>query len=102
MGGCELHEHPRGAETGPNTTDRDRPASKRHVIVNNEETPLAVRIPPANLPHSTLFEALLDAMPPIHNGRRGRTRSSPERLMRTKRKTFAGADTPGGTPASMC
>lgn len=77
------HESPRrpgGAQTGPNPTDRGRPGSKRHVIVDALGTPLAVLISPANRHDSMLFEPLLDAVPPVHNGRRGHPRTRPERL----------------------
>ena len=43
-------------------------------------TPLAVLISPANRHDSMLFEPLLDAVPPVLGGRRGRPRSRPDRL----------------------
>ncbi len=38
----------RGAETGPNPTDRGKPGLRRHLVVDRRGTPLGVRLSPAN------------------------------------------------------
>ena len=57
-----------GEETGPNPTDRGRAGSKRHLITDARGIPLAVRLSAANIHDSRLFEALIDAVPPIRHG----------------------------------
>jgi transposase len=42
--------------------------------------PLAVRTSPANLHDSKMFETMLDAIPPISDGRRGHPRRRPEKV----------------------
>ena len=62
----------RGGElTGPNPTDRGKPGSKYHLLVDRHGIPLAACLSAANTHDSMLLEAVVDAVPPI-NGRRGR------------------------------
>jgi transposase len=68
-----------GEDTGPNPTDRGRPGSKRHVLVDAGGIPLAVRLSPANTHDSQLFELLIDAVPPIRQCV-GRPRRRPAKL----------------------
>ena len=42
--------------------------------------PLAVRLTAANVHDSKVFDVLLDAVPPLRSGRRGRPRSRPTKL----------------------
>ncbi|MBO1286096.1 IS5 family transposase [Streptomyces sampsonii] len=68
-----------GDHTGPSPVDRDRPGSKRHVIVDRHETLLAVTLTGGNRHDVTQLLPLLDAVPPIR-GLRGRPRRKPRRL----------------------
>jgi transposase len=68
-----------GEETGPNPTDRGRAGSKRHVITDANGVPLALRITAANVHDSRVFEELIDAVPPVRQGR-GRPCQRPDKL----------------------
>ena len=70
----------RGEVTGPNPTDRGRPGTKRHLIVDRGGIPLAALITPANVHDSRVFEALLAAIPPVRRTRAGRPRRRPEKV----------------------
>lgn len=67
---------------GPNPTDRGKPGSKRHVVVDRQGTPLAVWLTAANVHDGTLLEALIDAIEPIRRprGKLGRRRKRPMKL----------------------
>jgi transposase len=69
-----------GAATGPNPTDRGKPGSKRHIVVDARGTPLGVLIGPANQHDSQMLAPTLDAIPPLRGGRRGRPRRRPDKL----------------------
>ena len=69
-------KHPgrkRGAHTGRNPTDRGKPGTKRHLLVDRRGTPLAVELSAANCYDSTVFGTLLDAVRPVRQAR-GRPR----------------------------
>jgi transposase len=68
-----------GALTGPNPTDRGKPGTKRHVLVEAAGIPLAFLLTPANVHDSTMLEPALDAVPPIRQCR-GRPRKRPGKL----------------------
>jgi len=68
-----------GEETGPNPTDRVRAGSKRPLITDAKDIPLAVRLTAANIHDSRLFEELIDAVPPVRQGR-GRPCRRPAKL----------------------
>jgi transposase len=68
-----------GELTGANPTDRGRPGSKRHVLVDANGIPLALRLTPANLHDGAMLEAVLDAVPPIRQCA-GRPRRRPAKL----------------------
>src|SRR5205085_1649393 len=68
-----------GCASGPNPTDRGKPGTKRHVVVDRRGTPLVCLISPANHHDSTFLERALDAIPAI-KGRRGRPRFRPAKL----------------------
>ena len=68
-----------GGHTGPNPTDKGKPGSKRHVVVDRQGIPLAICLTAANVHDSRLLEALLDAIPPLA-GKRGRPRRRPTKL----------------------
>ena len=63
-----------GVAVGPNRTDRGTGGTKRHLVTDRRGIPLAVRLTGANRHESTVFEELLDAIPPIKrpSGRRCR------------------------------
>jgi transposase len=70
----------RGGElTGPNPTDRAKPGSKRHLLVEAAGIPLAFLLTPANVHDSTMLEPVLDAVPPIRQCA-GRPRKRPGKL----------------------
>jgi len=69
-----------GPKTGPNPTDRGKPGSKRHVVVEATGIPLLVMLTAANVHDSKVFEELVDGIGPIRNGRRGRPRKRPHKL----------------------
>lgn len=68
-----------GELTGPNPTDKGRPGSKQHLVVERGGIPLAAAVSAANLNDHFLFEPLLDAVPAVGNGRPGRPRCRPEK-----------------------
>ncbi|WP_405969099.1 IS5 family transposase [Streptomyces sp. NBC_00988] len=68
-----------GDHVGPSPVDRARPGSKRHVIVDQHGTPLAVSVTGGNRHDVTQLIPLLEAIPRIR-GLRGRPRNRPKRL----------------------
>lgn len=76
---CERAGQKGGELTGPNPTDRGKPGSKRHVLVDANGIPLAVALTPANVHDSTMLEPVLDAVPPIRQCA-GRPRKRPRKL----------------------
>ncbi|HET7056198.1 MAG TPA: IS5 family transposase [Thermomicrobiales bacterium] len=64
---------------GPNPTDRGKPGTKRHVVVDRNGIPLAAVLSGANRQDSMLFEPLLDAVPPIKRPS-GQRRQRPTKL----------------------
>ena len=70
----------RGGEcVGPNPTDRGKPGTKRHVLVDAGGIPLALELTPANVHDSTVLEPVLDAVPPVRQCA-GRPRKRPAKL----------------------
>ena len=71
-----------GEQTGPNPTDRGKPGSKYHLVVDRNGIPLAVRLSAANVHDATQLLPLVDAIPPIigPRGRPGRPRKRPAKL----------------------
>ena len=63
----------------PNPTDRGKPGTKRHLVVDRAGIPLAEFITPANRNEVTLLADLLDAIPPVR-GKVGRPRRRPDKL----------------------
>ncbi len=68
-----------GSKTGPNPTDRGKPGTKRHVVVERKGIPLNLMITGANTHDSVVFEELLDGIKPIKRPR-GRPRKRPAKL----------------------
>lgn len=69
-----------GNKTGPNPTDRGKPGSKHHVIVDRHGLPLA---PPmltaSNVPDVVTLTMMVDRIVPVR-GRRGRPRRRPDKV----------------------
>jgi len=66
---------------GPNPTDRDRPGTKRHLVVDRRGVPLVPCLTPANRHDPTPFAVRVDAVPPIRRpaGQQGRPRKRPDK-----------------------
>src|SRR5215207_5823132 len=62
-----------------NPTDRGKPGTKRHVLVDANGVPLALLLSAANVHDSRLLEPLLDAVPPVRQCA-GRPRKRPGKL----------------------
>jgi transposase len=71
-----------GEQTGPNPTDRGKPGSKYHLVVDRNGVPLAAHLSPANAHDATQLLPLVDAIPPIvgPRGMPGRPRKRPAKL----------------------
>jgi hypothetical protein len=71
-----------GCPTGPNPTDRGKPGSKYHLLVDQGGIPLAVCLSAANTHDSMLLEAMVDAVAPVKGprGHPGRPRKRPAKL----------------------
>lgn len=64
---------------GPTPTDRGKPGTTRHLIVDRQGIPLTSLLTGANRHDSIVFDALLDAVPAIR-GPSGQRRRRPPRL----------------------
>jgi hypothetical protein len=78
---------PGGQETGPNTTDRGKLGSTRHLVVDAQGIPLALTVTGANRHDSMAFEATLDALVAVP-GLRGRPRKRQDKLHADKGYDF--------------
>jgi transposase len=76
-----------GDQVGPNPTDRGKPGSKRHLVVDRQGIPLAVLLSAANVHDSILLEEVIDRIPPVRQ-RRGRPRFRPGKLHADKAFDF--------------
>lgn len=76
---------PGGQETGPNSADRGKLGSKRHIVVDARGIPLTVTVIGANGYDSMAFEPTLDAVPAV-SGLNGQSRKRPR--MRTRAMTL--------------
>jgi transposase len=68
-----------GDETGKNPTDRGKPGTKRHVVVDKQGIPLAVVLSAANVHDSRMMLDTVDAIEPIRRPV-GRPRKRPAKL----------------------
>lgn len=68
-----------GEETGPNPTDRRKPGTKHHLIVDGHGVPLEVQISGANKADITQLLPLVANLPAVR-GKPGHPRSRPEKL----------------------
>ncbi len=78
-GQCQHPGQKGGEQTGPNPTDRGKPGTKRHLVVERAGLPLATLLTGANRHDSVVFEGLLDAIPPIRQPN-GRRRKRPDKI----------------------
>jgi transposase len=69
-----------GQQTGPNPTDRAKFGSKRHVVCDGQGVPLVIQLTGANCNDSQQALALIDAIPPLQEGR-GRPRHRPDSVI---------------------
>ena len=76
-----------GELVGANPTDRGKPGSKYHLIVDGAGLPLAALVSAANSHDSRLLVALVDRVGPVR-GRIGRPRRRPVRLSADKAYDF--------------
>jgi transposase len=72
-----------GLLTGPNPADRGKAGTKRHLLVDRQGIPLAVKVTGAHRRDCTAFTSMVEAIPPIQ-GRYGRPRRRPEKLLADK------------------
>jgi len=68
-----------GDETGPNPTDRRKPGSKHHLVVDGHGVPLKVQLSAANKPDVMQLLPLIANLPKVR-GKPGHPRSRPEEL----------------------
>jgi hypothetical protein len=76
----QLGERGRGGGlTGPNPTDRGKPASTYHLLVDRRGIPLAACLSAANTHDAMLLEQVVDVVAPVKGprGRPGRPRKRP-------------------------
>jgi len=66
-----------GRKTGPSPTDRSRPGSKHHILVDANGVPISAILTGANRNDVTQLLPLVDAIPPIR-GARGRPLQKPK------------------------
>ena len=64
---------------GANPVDRAKPGSKLHLAVEGSGLPLSLLVTGANTNDSTMFEALLDDIPPVRTPA-GQRRRRPEKV----------------------
>ena len=77
-----------GDVIGANPTDKGRAGCKRHLVVDANGIPFAALLTPANVHDSQLFEALLDAIPPLKGPGPGRPRHRPDKAHADKGYDF--------------
>jgi transposase len=79
-----------GEHTGPNPTDRGKPGSTYHVLVDRRGVPLAAELSAAHVHYSKLLEPVVDAVDPIRRptGQPGRPRKRPAKLHADKGYDF--------------
>ncbi|TXN60385.1 IS5 family transposase [Methylobacterium sp. WL18] len=70
----------RGPANGRNPTDRGKPGTKRHLVIDARGTPLGFCLSGANRHDSIMMTTTLDVIPPLRTGQRGRPRRRPDKL----------------------
>jgi transposase len=69
-----------GTKTGPNPTDRGRPGSKHHAVVDADGVPLGATTTAANVPDVTALPQVVDAIPTVRSEGHGRRKRRPKKL----------------------
>jgi transposase len=69
-----------GTKTGPNPTDRGRPGSKHHAVVDGHGVPLSAITTAAHVPDVTALPEVVDAIPALRPKRRARRKRHPKKL----------------------
>ena len=67
-GECGHHERAgqaRGDHVGANPVDRGKPGSKLHLVCDGRGLPLTAAVTAANVNDTTMFQAILEALPPV-------------------------------------
>jgi DDE family transposase len=64
---------------GANPVDRGKPGSKLHLVCDGRGLPLTAVVTAANLADTTMFQAVLDDVPPVQTPS-GRRRCRPGKL----------------------
>ena len=78
----------KGGDTiGPNPTNRGKPGTKRHIVVDRGGLPLALTLTGANCHDGKALIEVVDAIQPIRQ-RRGRPRKRPAKLHADKGYDF--------------
>lgn len=68
-----------GTMTGKNPTDRGRPGSKHHAVVESQGIPLGAITTAANVPDVIALPAVVDAIPQVRGTPRGRRKRRPKK-----------------------
>jgi len=84
---CQHSSQKEGDAVGPHPTDRGKPGTKRHLITDRQGIPLATLLTGANRHDSKVFEALINAVPPIKRPS-GQRRKRPDKLHADKAYDF--------------
>jgi len=69
-----------GTKTGPNPTDRGRPGTKHHAVVDANGVPLGATTTAANVPDVVELPQVVDAIPTVRSKGRGRRKRRPKKL----------------------
>ena len=70
----------RGSATGPNSTDQEKPSTKRHLVVDANGTSLGSALTGTHCHDSRILAATLVAVPGVRTERRCRPRRRPDKL----------------------
>ncbi|GHC95885.1 hypothetical protein GCM10010313_01450 [Streptomyces violarus] len=76
---ASVHAKMGGPLTGPNPADRGKKGSKRHVLSDAQDIPLAVAVSGANMHDSLALKPLIRGIPAVRS-RRGPRRRRPVKL----------------------
>ncbi len=80
LANSECQRGKKGEEgTGKNPTDKGKPGTKRHLMVERKGIPLVLKCTGANVADTTTLVEMVDAIPPLKS-RRGRPRKRPDKM----------------------
>jgi transposase len=74
----------RGDHVGANPVDRGKPGSKLHLVCDGGGLPLTAVVTAANVADTTMFQAVVDDLPPVRTPS-GRRRIRPDKIHADKR-----------------